>query len=409
MLKLNSIPRSTLSQVNDVDVCFEAGGESISRNALIRMGRMIACEYFGKGIANSQKQAFNSLFEKEHKDYNETSKNYQQKKFLFCAAVANQAMGKPAPETFDKEKQNRNYATNAAFWQAYNSIDVEVVSPLLPTVFDDISAGGLLNIVDVPLGTTLEVNVQSNDFFPFEDMSWGSSKATTKNYLYSHTVTLNPTMYACNATIKWYQDVVDGDAGRYYAAIMKGMWNKIYAKFMGELLTASSNSMYIPSAYQANTYTSDNLTTVKTAVAIGNGVGFEQLVIFGDPMATSKIIPDDGTPGAMVGLQYGLGREWFENGFLPVVGRSKVAQVMPVPVPGTQNSTLEQIGLGNNLFITANRGNAPIYLALASGTPITIVTTPEHTADFTIDINVSVAMDVKPVFGDKVGMITNVY
>lgn len=409
MLKLNSVPRSTLSAVNTEDVEMVAGGEGISRNALIRIGRMIVCEHFGKGIAKSQNQAYNSMFEKEHKDYHETAKNFQQKKFLFCAAVANRAMGLPAPGNFENERNNRTYATNQAFWAAYNAIDREVITPLLPTIYDDISAGGLLNVVETPLGSTLEVDVRSNDIFMFEDMSWGSSRATSKNYLYKSTVVLNPTLYSCNATIKWYQDIVDGDAGQYYAAIMAGMWNKIYAKFIGQLTTAASNSKYVPAAFKASTFTNDNFTQIKTAVAIANGVNFSDLVVFGDPMAVSKIIPDNGTPGAMIGMQYGLGREWFENGFLPIVGEVRVARVMPVVVPGTQNSTLDQIGLGDNLFITTTRGYAPIYLALASGTPITLVSTPRETSDFTIDINVSVAMDVQPVLGNKIGLITDVY
>ena len=122
------------------------------------------------------------------------------------------------------------------------------------------------------------------------------------------------------------------------------------------------------------------------------------------------MLPTDGTGAAVVGLQYGLGEEWFRRGYLPNASGVQLLEVDPVIVPGTQNSTLDTIGLGDSIYITAKAGfgYAPIYAGYYEGTPLTVTMTPSETADFTVDINTQAMFDVKAVFGSKIGVITDV-
>ena len=175
------------------------------------------------------------------------------------------------------------------------------------------------------------------------------------------------------------------------------------------LTSAASNTAYIPTALTASTYSTANWLTVCTNVAIANGVGLGDLVAFGDISALSQVLPIDGTGGAITGLQYGLGEEWFKNGYLQRAGQVDLVATLPVLVPGTQNSSFATLGLGSNIYIAAKGMRAPIAGVYATGSPITLVADATKTADETVDINITAWMNVVPLFAQKVGKISSVY
>lgn len=417
-MKLNSIDRNLFAATRENDTALKVNGAdgkssiTLSRNEIVATGRLVVCEYFGEGLSKrpDAKEKYNSRLAGKDMDYATLSKLHSDKKFHFCAAQAYKAVGRDVP-SLEEAKKDYTLAKNETFLRTMAAIDQDVLSPIFFSIFDDVSAGGLMQWEAVAMGRTAEITVRSNDVFLFEDSSWGSGRSTSKNYLYAKTITLNPKMYSCNATIKWYQDIVAGDAGRYYASIINGMWSKIYAMFISKLTAAASNADYIPAGLQATTYTTQNWLNITTKVAAANGVRREDLLAFGAPTALSNVLPVDGTGAAITGLQYGLGREWFMQGYLPKAGAVDLVEVNPVIVPGTQNSTLTTLGLDDVIFIAAKAGMgyAPIYGAYAEGNPITLTATASETADFTIDINVGAIMDIQPVFASKVGVITSVY
>lgn len=412
MLKLNSLSRELFASSGVGDSKVVVNGKEIRRNDIIASGRTVAVEYFGRALESRSKkngivEKYNSrLVDVDYATYDEAHKN---KKFLFCAAQAYAAVGKEAP-TLEQAKNDYSLAKDTVFLKTMAAIDRDVLTPLIFSVFDDISANGLMQWVPAEMGRTTEIEIKSNDVFLFEDSSWGSGRSTSKNYMYAKTITMTPEMFSCNATIKWYQDIVNGEAGRYYAAILNGMWNKIYAIFVSSLNAAKANTVYIPAALKATTYTTGNMLSVSTKVAAANGVRRQDLMVFGEIGALSVMLPVDGAGGAITGLQYGLGEQWFTNGFLPNIGGMDAFEVTPVVVPGTQNTTINTIGLGNDLWIIpkAGMGYAPMYGVYAKGFPITLTATPSETADFTIDINVGALFAIKPVFASKLGLVTAV-
>ena len=218
-------------------------------------------------------------------------------------------------------------------------------------------------------------------------------------------------MYVCNGTIKWFQLVASEngmDAGWYYTAIIRGLWSKITALYTGALLKAAKRTEYVPSYLTFDSYSSANWASATTAAAVANGVRREQLMAFGNYASLQKVLPS-GTPSDAA-LTYQLGEEWMRNGFVSMVGRVPLFEVMPAMVPGTVNTTGTMIDLDKNLFITARVGDAmaPIYGAIAEGWPVAMEYTPSETADFEISINMSTLMDFKPVFASKVAVIQNV-
>ena len=420
MLKLNSIPAKVFDaqETQDIKVKLNnANGSSreISRKEIVATGRLVACEYFGNFINKrpNQIEKYNSRIADKPYDYATLSRKHQEKKLLFCAAQVAKISGKDAPTSFEEIKTNRSYATDGLFLRVMAEIDRDILDPLFFSVLDAVGMD-LMQWEPVGWGTK-EIDVRSNDVFLWEDSSWGSGKSTSKNYLYAKTITINPKVYSCNATIKWYQDVVAGDAGRYYAAIMLGMYNKIYAMNISLLKQAVAGGKYIPARLTADTYTTQNWIRITDLVAAANGVRVEDLMAIGTRSALSNLLPVDGTGGAMTGLQYGLGEQWFTNGYLPKAAGIDLFPVSPVIVPGTQNSTLDTIDTGNNIYIFAKGLWKPMYGGYIEGTPITLTATPggtgnaQGTADFTIDINAGAMFDIKPVFATKVGVVTSVY
>ena len=433
MLRLNSISKDILD-AKDVrvgggndKVVLRANSEgesdvSITRQDIVATGRLVACEYIGS-LINQNKLAiekYNSMLEKAEMSYADVAKFHKERKLLYCAAQSCKVSGAAAPRTYEEfVRDNMNYARDDVFMKAMAAIDREILSPIYFDVMDAV-AMGLIQWEEVGFGGTKEITVKSNDVFLFEDSAWGSSRSVSKNYLYAKTITLNPQPIACNATIKWYQDAVAGDAGRYYAAIMLGLYNKIYARTIHTMNAAIENNAtngYIPAGLIADTYTMANWIRITDLVAASNGVSVNNgLMAIGTRSALSNLLPVDANGGAMTGLQYGLGEAWFYNGYLPKAAGVDLFPVTPAIVPGTQNSTLDTIDTGDNIYILAKGLYRPLVGARYEGTPITLTATPsggngyaQGTADFTIDINVTATLDVQPVFASKVGVITSVY
>lgn len=404
MLKLNSIA-SDVFAYNVNDPADQKVGK-ISRNEVISSGRLCATEYMGKALGG--KQFISKL--KENMNYETLSKGHMEKKVLFCAAIACAAEGRPAHQTLADVHKDTTLRKNTAFLRAMASIDTEIITPLLPAMISDLN-GRVLDLDSVPAGRTKEIVVESNDTFLWEDGSFGSSHSTTRNYLYNDVITLNPKIYNCAASIKWYQMIAAEnaiDAGRYYAALIRGLQNKITALTTQAFLTGAANAEFVPSYLRFNSYSSANWASAIIAASTANGVRAEDLMAFGPYNALQAALPS-GTP-ADAALTYGLGEEWFKNGFISMVGRVPLYEVRPAMVPGRVNTTGDMIGLPNSLYITARvgAGRAPVQGVIAEGWPVTLEYSPSETADFEIYINMSTLMDIKPVFANKIAVIENV-
>ena len=409
-MKLNSLTNNVFEVCNSAD---EKIGE-LSRNDIISTGRLCAAEYIGKNLnmARNMTEAmgFKSRLAEFGGDYATLSKAHMEKKLLFCAARAYSAIGRSAPENIEQVKNDLTLYKDPIFLRTMSAIDSDVVAPLLYSAISDI-AGPMMNMTSVPLGRTKEVTILSNEAFLFEDSSWGSSRSTTKNYLYNDTVTLNPSPKTCNATIKWFQMIATDngmDAGWYYGSIMQGLWSKIMALFTNALTTAAADTKYVPSYLAFSSYSTANWASATVAAAAANGVNRDQLMAFGSYQALQAVLPNGTTSDAA--LTYNLGPEWIRNGFLAMVGRVPLYEVRQALVPGTVNTTGKLIFPNDQIYIMGRAGQAlaPIYGAMAEGSPITIEMEPSETADFSIDINVTAIMDFKAVFASKIAVIDNV-
>lgn len=411
-MKLNQLDRNYFETSKENDIRVNAGsGANLSRNKIIAGGRLVLCEYIGGQLnlrPDTKGQYVSRLNGMVYADF---ARKVTEETLVYCGAIANQTFGKSAAITFEDIKKDPSYARNEIFVRTLAEVAREVIQPVFFAIMDDVAADNLMRWEPVPFGGTKEIDIASNDVFLFEDSAWGSAHSASYNTLYGKTLTLNPRPFTTQAKIKWYQLAVNGDIGQFYAAIIRGMWNKIYAMFIETLVSSVGNPAYIPAGLSASTYTSANWNQITTLVAAANGIKRDNLMAFGTIKALSSVLPTDGTGGAIVGLQYGLGEEWVRRGYLPNVAGVQILEVTPSIVPGTQNSTLETIGIPDDTIIIAAKGGygyAPIYAGYYEGSPLMLELRPEQTGDLTIDLTATAMFDIKPVFASKVGTITDI-
>ena len=409
---LNNLPSdiySYKSAVNQkIKVCSADGRTSkeLNRDDIINAGRLSAVEYFGKcGNANK-----NNLFKWNSKleDYATFSRNTWVDTVLFCAAQANKAIGKEPYSTMEEVEADRGLFKNGIFWNALQSISEEVIYPLLPAVMEDIT-DRLITWDRGRLGETKLFDIESNDFFVFDDDSWGSVSSKPYQYLYKAQIAVTPKPYTAKTKIKWYQDVIDGEAGRYYAAFTRGAASKLYAITIEKFKKAITNSKYSSSVLTYDSFTLANWNKALMEVQALNGVSRQQLMAIGTLAGLSNILPTVGTDGAVAGIQGEIGVEFVRNGFLANVAGVDLIEAGLAVVPGTQNYNPKFISLDDptqeNVYVMAKVGYAPMVGVIANGSPITIEFTPRETADMTIDISETIIFDIAPAFSNKIAKI----
>lgn len=411
MLKLNCIPNDVFEAANTSDTTIKVCGKDIKRRDLVATGRLVVCEYIGKELNadKSRLEKYNSRLASQNIDYASFAKAFRDKKLLFCAAQAYKAIGQEMPENIGAVRNDLSLMSDPVFLRTLSALDRDILTPLLFRVFDDISMGGLMQWESAPAFGHKEITIKSNDVVVFEDAGIGSFNNVTISRLYNKTITLTPKATAAITQIKWTQ-MFDGDAGEYYNAMIRGLWNKVYAKFAFALKTAKDNTKYMPAKLIHASYTSDNWNNLIDDLSAANGVAASDLLAFGSRTALSKVVPTDQSGGALLGMQYGLGEKWTAQGYLGNVGGVDLCQIQPVLVPGTQNTSLTKIFPTDEIYMVAKggEGNKPMYGVYAEGYPLTLTSEPSKTEDFTLNINVEAMFDIAPMFASKVGLIKNV-
>lgn len=380
----------------------------IDRDSLIAAGRLATMEHFGR-LANNDKNStekYNSLVD----DYATFSRNTWVDTLLFCAAQANAQRGKQPYSTFDEVKRDLSLYKNNAFWATLQAIAEEVIYPLLPAVIAS-GTDRLITWDRVGLGETKIYDIESNDFFVFDDDSWGSVSSKPYQYLYKSQIALTPKAYTAKTKIKWYQDVVGGEAGRFYAAFARGAANKMFAITLEDFKKATAaDSKYIPSNLVYDSFTQSNWNNALMNLAALNGVSRNQLCAIGTLAGLSQIVPTVGESGQIAGLQGEIGTEFARNGFLANVAGVDLIETGLAVVPGTQNYNAQFLSLDDdvneNVYILAKIGYAPMVGVIADGSPISIEFTPRETADMTIDISETLLFEVAPAFSSKIAKLT---
>lgn len=391
-------------------------GGSAERANIVNAARMLMAERAGTDenllrTAENKTRRFESVL--GGTAYPEANKKVQSNLMLYCAKQTARVTGEEAPADFESFRKNqRQYLSDKTFLRVLSGVVREIVTPVLPATISG-ALDWLAETVYVPMGQTYELDVQSNDIFLFEDDSWGASRSKPANYQYSKSLTLNPQLKTAKSTIKWYQLVGNNaDLGRTFNAISAGLYSKIMGMWSAALVNASSNTALVPANLKF-TFNNTNWINAAKRVAMLNNTSFRNIMAFGDVMALSHVLPStaNGTNTNLdAALATMLGVDWARYGYLGDFMGVRLFPIDNVVVPGTQNTTIQEVIPNNMIWMAAAPTSAykPVYIAFEEGTPITIEMDPSETADNTIDIMVSVSIDVRPVVASKIAVVTPV-
>lgn len=391
----------------------EFSGVEKERAYIVATGRLLMTERNGRDtnamrLLEKKGEVYTPILNQQ--TYAETNQNLKSKLFLYCAGRTCAASGEIAPATYeDFLKNQKKFMKDNFFLKVLAGIIRDIITPVLPVTMSN-AMSYLAETVNVPMGETYELDVESNDIFAFEDDSWGASRSKPSNYLYTKTTTLNPTPRTCKATIKWYQMVGnDVDLGRFFNSIAAGMVSKIVALVMAQMAAAASNAVFLPNSLKF-TNTSANWVTAAARVAALNGTGYTNTIAIGHPSALTKALPSGMVNASSVNLDAALatmlGVEWARYGYL---GEYMGVRLMPLVdsiVPGTQNTSMTSLVPADKIWMLASNGLRPVYVGIEDGTPIEIQLDPRATGDMTLDLITTMSIDCKGVFGSRLAQIT---
>lgn len=393
----------------------EVGGNAERAN-IVNAARMLMAERAGmdeNGLRTAENKTGSFKTVLNGTPYAEANKKVQSNLMLYCAKMVSNFTGEAVPANYEEfVKNQRRYLSDKNFLRVLAGIISEIVTPVLPAVMSG-AMDWLAETVYVPMGQTYELNVESNDIFLFEDDSWGASRSKPSNYLYTKTITLNPSLKTAKATIKWYQLVANNaDLGRVFNSISAGLYSKIMAMWANAMTAATTNTALVPTNMQF-TFSNANWITAAKRVAMLNHTSVRNVIAFGDLLALGHVLPSTANgqnTNLDAALATMLGVEWARYGYLGDYMGVRLFPWENVVVPGTQNSTIQEVLPNNTVWMTAApaAGYKPVYVAFEEGTPITIQLDPSETADMTIDIIVSASMDVKPVLASRIGVLSPV-
>lgn len=397
-------------KLNNAPAALFVGSSNDERKDLVAGGRLILSETHGRKAAEVRGEKFEARLNEV--EYRETNEKLTQRTMLFCAKIAAAARGEDAPETYSEFlKGGRKWAHDPNFLRCLQGITSDVIAPMLP--YTTSNALGALAFVDkVGIGQTYEVNVLSNDIFLFQDSAWGASRSVPKNYLYSKSITINPKPRTAGAKVKWYQLVGNeqggADIGRYYLALAGGSNNKILALWNGAMTAGVANAAFVPTYLKKSGYNTANWIALAKAVSQANGLPKESIIAYGDWAALAKVLPSGTAQDAA--LTYGLGQEWFSKGFMGTCMGVPLAALQNAYVAGQVNlaSPTEMLSTTTIYMLPrAGEGFAPVYVIFEDD-PIVLEMSPDQTADMTIDVNMTISVEARGVFGSKVGVMSSV-
>lgn len=394
----------------------EFNGVERERAQIVTCGRLLMAERNGRDInrlrslENKGAEYSTILADNGENSYADMNRKLQRTLMLFCASRACAATGEVAPADYEGFLKNqRRFMSDRTFLNTLQGIIREVVTPIIPTTMSN-AVSWFAETVSVPLGQTYELDVNSNDFFVFEDDSWGASRSKPSNYLYSAPITINPTLRTAKATVKWYQLVGnDADLGKVFNAIAAGMYSKVVALWNKAMTTIGTGTTYVPTNLQF-TNTSQNWVQAAERVSMVNGTPYSNVVAVGMPSALTKVLPSGIVNNSSVNLDAAistmLGLDYTRYGYMGDYMGVRLHPLQGAIVPGTQNTTISNIVPNNKIWMMSTAGYKPVYIGLEEGGDITIQLDPSQTADMTIDIIVSMSIDAVPVCASKIAVIT---
>ena len=275
----------------------------------------------------------------------------------------------------------------------FDAFIAQVITPTLPMVANYDLINLLAEVRQIGYGQTARFIVRSNDEYKVNEIAEGVNRGVLQ-HTFDDEVTLNPTPHEIAYSCDWYR-LASGIVDFGYEAVRaaRGFEKFIFAKIL-KALTGSIDKL--GAAYTATGFSNDNWNGLAQKVAAANdGSG---VIAVGTLRSLGGVLP------ATLGMQYGLGKEFVDKGYLDKYNGVKLICLDQVLVPGTVNTTAQFIIPDDHIFFLPVYGDKPIKVAI-EGKEVYVLRPYERTADKTYQARIQMRLDVKAVFGSKIAAL----
>lgn len=383
-----------------------ANSNAVCREDIIGFGRLLLAEHSRNGIA-SLRAAKNdptpvAPAQLTTMAYKELNEKFRDELFVYCARKASEAIGAPAPESFDEVKsQFMKFRGNTTFYAVLQGIFTEIIQPIIPAVYSE-AVDRFADTVTVGFGETAHVVVGSNTIPVFEDSAWGALRSTPANYFYEKDYVLNPRPYTALIKAKWYQLLAnDMDFGQWMANLSAGLYANTLGLWNKAMVAAAYDTTLVPTEF-TNTFSTHNWVNLANKLAAQNNTSINNIVAIGDAVTLSTVLPTNSATEMDAALATLLGPEYIQNGYLGTFMGVRLMPIQDAMVPNTYNTVLTQ----GNIWLVASNAHKPMTIAYNRETPLTFEIDPMKSGDMEMGIQLTASMDHVAIFADKIGLIS---
>jgi hypothetical protein len=294
--------------------------------------------------------------------------------------------------------KNPQILNSTSFREKFNAIVAQIITPVAPAVISN-QYMELAEVKQVGWGETGRFIVKSNELFTVNDVAEGVQLGGLQR-LYNDEVTVNPLPKQIRYDIPWYQvaaGIFDfGEWSYKIGASFGGYIQKLIVNTFTGVITDLSGAS---SPYVANGFSDANFINITQRVQAANGNA--DVYCMATLAALGTVFPNT------VGLQYGLGQQIAEEGFLQKYKGARLVEIEQAMIPGTLNTTATLMIPNTVLYFVAMGQYRPIKVVF-EGENVTIESVPTQTPDKTGGLTITMRFGVASVVGSKFGAITGI-
>lgn len=276
----------------------------------------------------------------------------------------------------------------------FDAVIAQIIYATIPMSTSSRFGEEFMQVSQVGWGDTARYLISSNDLFQINEIAEGVNWGVLQP-IYNDEVTVNCSPITVGTSIDFYA-VASGnfDWGNFGMRAGVSFNSYIMIRAINALTSVTAN---LGAAYSQAGVAQDTWTTLAQRVSAANG-GADVYAV-GTIGALGKALPN------VVGLQYGLGKEMMDKGYLDKYMGVKLLPLDNAIRPGTVNSGAELLLADDRIYFLAAAHDHPIKTVF-EGDSIQIEADAMHTTDKCYAITITYRVGVAAVLGNKFGVLS---
>lgn len=282
---------------------------------------------------------------------------------------------------------------NKDFLDNFDAVIAQAINPLLPMVANFDMIRFLADVRQVGYGDTARFIIRSNELYKVNEIAEGVNRGVLQP-IHNDEITVNASPIEIAAEADWYQMAAGVfDLADWGLRVARSFEQYIFLKVLGAL---TSGVTRLGAAYNLTGFTQANWTALAQRIAAVNGNS--EVFAIGTLAALGSIIP------AQAGLQYGLGKEIVEKGYLDRYYGTRLVVLDQALKFNTINTTAEFAVPDDMIYFLPVYGDKPIKLVY-EGDNVLVEREPTRTPDKTYRVRIQERVGVAAVIGSKIGVL----